>query len=332
MQHFKSPLFGPSGESLFMDIAQFGNQDAKKILICVSGCHGPEAYAGSAIQAGWAENFDAEKLDDDVSVILIHALNPYGFAWGTRTNENLVDVNRNFIDHSRPYPESAEYEKIHDILVPPEWGQDGETKIKERLAVEFTTSSGMDIPHHAQHSNPKGVHFGGTSPSWSNKVVSSIIRDKIQLADDIILIDCHTGMGEYGQAMLMLDENLAADKYDIAEKYFGDLLEEKKSTAPIEPQISGTLCDWIGHLFPKKSVLGMTLEYGICPVEEILPVALHCHWLAANDKLSLLESISVRKAHINIFTPLEESWRQGVCVQSAEIMDLAVKYLTRNGN
>ena len=37
-------------------------------------------------------------MPEDVAIVLVHALNPFGFAWRRRWNENNVDLNRNFLD------------------------------------------------------------------------------------------------------------------------------------------------------------------------------------------------------------------------------------------
>ncbi len=41
----------------------------------------------------------------NTGALLIHALNPYGFAWTRRVTEDNVDLNRNFVDHDKGYPE-----------------------------------------------------------------------------------------------------------------------------------------------------------------------------------------------------------------------------------
>ncbi len=49
---------------------------------------------------------------------MIHAVNPFGFSHLKRTNEDNIDLNRNFNDFSTPYPDNPVYEEVHDLLVP----------------------------------------------------------------------------------------------------------------------------------------------------------------------------------------------------------------------
>jgi hypothetical protein len=327
LEHFECPARGPYGEKLFMDVAQFGNRKAKKILIYVSGCHGPEAYTGSALQVEWAGQHNWEQLDPEVSVILIHALNPFGFAWGTRTNEDLVDVNRNFINHDQPYLTMEAYDNLHELLVPQQWGEKGSEAVSERLAVVTAKLKEAGDLDKAQHNHPDGIHFGGLSRCWSNMVASTVIRERAETAENIVLIDCHTGMGKYGQAELMSDLPDDLDNFKCAKEYFGSVLESTFTDKSIGSPISGTLSEWVYELLPKKDVLGLTLEFGTYPVEEILPTALHCHWLAARDRLSSLKSVAVRKAHIELFSPKEKNWRTEVLSQSEAVLTAALNYL-----
>ena len=55
------------------------------------------------------------------TLVFVHALNPYGFSWVRRVNEDNVDLNRNFPDWSQPLPTNDGYAELADILVPTEW-------------------------------------------------------------------------------------------------------------------------------------------------------------------------------------------------------------------
>ena len=54
---------------------------------------------------------------DNLSIVLLHASNPYGFAWGRRVNEDNVDLNRNFVDFDAPLPENPGYNEIRHGIV-----------------------------------------------------------------------------------------------------------------------------------------------------------------------------------------------------------------------
>ena len=80
-----------------MDAAIFRG-DPEKVMLHISGTHGPEGFAGSAIQAAILDQLAAKPLSkDDPTVVFVHALNPYGFANNRRVNEDNVDLNRNYL-------------------------------------------------------------------------------------------------------------------------------------------------------------------------------------------------------------------------------------------
>ena len=91
---------GPQGETLSCDVARLGPSDAERVILISSGAHGVEGFCGSGCQAELLASGLLDGLPGDTAVVLVHAVNPYGFAWLRRTNEDNIDLNRNFVDHS----------------------------------------------------------------------------------------------------------------------------------------------------------------------------------------------------------------------------------------
>ena len=112
IESFKNPNSGPEGEPLFTDVALIGPKDAKDILVLGSGTHGVEGFAGSGIQTGLLRQGIALNMKPNMSIVMIHAINPYGFAHLRRFNEDNVDLNRNFVDHTRPYLPDQGYKEF----------------------------------------------------------------------------------------------------------------------------------------------------------------------------------------------------------------------------
>ena len=108
---FPTPLAGPNGESLAVDVAETGSSDSEKTVLVVSGTHDVEGYCGSALQTEWlAKHF--EDRPNDTRVIMVHGFNPVGFAWVRRVNEDNVDLNRNFINWNETPPMNTDCQGI----------------------------------------------------------------------------------------------------------------------------------------------------------------------------------------------------------------------------
>ena len=99
-EHLHPRLRGPSGEMLACDAAFRGPEDARDVLLVSSGTHGVEGFCGAGCQAELLRSGLLDRLPARTAVLLVHAVNPYGFAWLRRTNEDNIDLNRNFVDHS----------------------------------------------------------------------------------------------------------------------------------------------------------------------------------------------------------------------------------------
>lgn len=158
--------FGLLGETLSTDVSILGKSDAENVLIIVSGTHGVEGFAGSGCQIGFLANNIQEGFSKNSIVILINALNPFGFCWFRRVNENNVDINRNFQNFKNLdllIDNSKNYEEIHSLLVPEDWVGLKRKKADSDLE-EFKLFKGF--PHYqsvltrGQYSVPNGLFYG----------------------------------------------------------------------------------------------------------------------------------------------------------------------------
>ena len=119
---------GPSGEALYLDTARFGPADAANMLVLISSTHGVEGHCGSGAQIAWLRTGGPAKLPKDTGALIVHAINPYGFAWTRRVTEDNVDLNRNFVDHDKAYPKNDGYAALAHALLPKTWNEKASPK------------------------------------------------------------------------------------------------------------------------------------------------------------------------------------------------------------
>src|SRR5215470_15847494 len=117
---YGNPGKGPAGEDLATDIAWFGPRAASRVLVTMSATHGVEGFCGSGIQVASLEAGFVKELPADTALLVVHALNPYGFAWIRRVTEENVDLNRNFVDHASA-PANPGYDALADAICPAQW-------------------------------------------------------------------------------------------------------------------------------------------------------------------------------------------------------------------
>src|ERR1700736_3121729 len=160
---------GPGGEKLSVDVAVVGPADASRCLLLISGTHGVEGFAGSGCQVGFFRDSWYGALDRNTCAVVVHALNPYGFAWIRRVNEDNVDLNRNFQDFTKPLPRNEAYDGLHSMLIPSDWDGAGRRAADAQLQ-EFLRRNGIAALQAAvsagQYSHPDGLFFGGVAETW----------------------------------------------------------------------------------------------------------------------------------------------------------------------
>lgn len=198
-QRYVHPLRGPKNEELTTDVATLGDPRAKHLLVLVSGTHGVEGFCGSGLQVAHMRSKVVKGLGSDLAIKMVHALNPYGFAYKRRVNECNVDLNRNFIDFSRMPSTNARYGEVHRLLMTPPTLAG---RFRRKLGLMwYIASRGMRAVQTAvtqgQYEYPDGLFFGGVSPSWSRQTWESILRD-CSGSQHVVVVDYHTGLGPRG--------------------------------------------------------------------------------------------------------------------------------------
>jgi hypothetical protein len=97
-------------------------------------------------------------------MLLIHAINPHGFAWQRRVNEENVDLNRNFVGHGGGYPANEGYEQLRDSICPREWTPESRAAADKALYAYRDQHGAMALQGaimSGQYIHADGVFYGG---------------------------------------------------------------------------------------------------------------------------------------------------------------------------
>ena len=286
-KNFKHPLSGPDGEELAADAAWFGPSDASRALVLISGTHGVEGYCGSGAQVDWLRREEFKLLPADMGVLMIHAINPYGFAWTRRVNEDNVDLNRNWVDFSKPAPANPDYVELAEILCPSEWtAETRETTARDMAAwQESRGEQGAAEFRRAvtggQYTHPLGLFFGGGGPSWSRRAQTAIFREYLTRAKRVGVIDYHTGLGPCGYAERLTVFPIEAPEFKRAATLFGAAVTSTKSGTAASKDVSGDSISGSAALLPGAEFTGIGFEVGTVPTPQVLQALRADAWLHA---------------------------------------------------
>lgn len=319
---FEHPLCGRDGERLAIDVAVDGAAPATdRLLIVSSGCHGVEGYCGSAVQRMLLTDaaFRHACRAAGVDVLYLHALNPWGFSWGHRCTEDNVDLNRNFIDFSRPPPANPGYDELAALLVPGQWPADG----ANRAAVgRFIATQGMPAVQAAvsggQFRHPDGLFYGGAAPTWSNRQLRTILRRHGRQRRRVAWIDLHSGLGPYGVAEPILAAHDDPVTLARARRWWGprvtSMHEGDSSSAPLH----GPMYNAIADECPAVEYTGIALEFGTLPLLDVIDALRADQWLKNHPEAAAPQmATAIRQQVRDAFVVDSEDWRQSILQQAA---------------
>ncbi len=317
---------GPDGKPLFTDVVLLGPADAENVLVVISGTHGVEGFCGSAVQTGLLRNGLAKQLPDGVRVVFIHALNPYGFAWLRRFNEDSVDENRNYVDHGKLHS-NDEYDDISIYIVPEDCSDKGLEQALEELIKYGNLHSEkalQDAITRGQYKHPTGLHYGGKGPTWSNRLLHKIVKQHISPAKRVVLIDVHTGLGEHCAAVCIMNEKPCSDAYRRARKWWGDRVESTKDGS-ISSDPTGTLKYAFARMFPAGTeVTATSLEFGTLPPKQVFRAMQAENCLHHHGQPDDCRAKKAKLALLRAFYPDEHEWKNAVWKQSREVVAQAL--------
>ncbi len=317
---------GPCGEILAMDCALVGNKKASKILLLTCGTHGLESAAGAATLLQFLDHDLSQTLPADTALLMVHGVNPYGWAYARRGNEDGIDLNRNCLDHAKPYPQNPAYERLHKIIKQAHVDAAGLEEFTKSFAA-FAESEGMaraiDGVTAGQYSHPDGMSFGGHALSWSWQTLFSIADTYLRHAEKIIHIDWHTGIGDFAEPFFITDMKKDSAHYRLAEKWWAPhKIHADDILAGSAPNYTGMLvCGLRDHMagISKAEMLSVVIEWGTYDMLKMLQALLLDDWL---KQYGTQDTDLVREARnllIERFCPQSPKWRQNVLRKSLPI-------------
>jgi len=328
-EHVNPVGLGPDGESLSTDVAWIGDPTASRLLFAVSGTHGVEGYCGSACQLRLLTG--GLELPPDTAVLLVHALNPHGFAYSRRVNEDNVDLNRNFVDHANP-PANPDYAEVHRWLVPGDWSGPARAEADAALG-ELAGSRGLRWLQSAvtagQWTHPDGLFYGGAKRAWSRNVLDEVVAKHVRGRARVGYIDLHTGLGERGVGEPIFRGGRDAGALDRASAWYGpELTRSEDGTSSSTPIIGNTATLVADVLDGDEELTAITLEYGTQPGFEVLAALRADNWLSQSTTAAPEVHDSIKRQIREAFYPSAPDWRDAVIARADVVFAQALRLST----
>jgi Protein of unknown function (DUF2817) len=280
--HVHPDARGPQGESLAIDVVVLGERNAPGALLMTSATHGVEGFCGSGCQVGLLADdaFVASVQRSGLAVVLLHALNPYGFAHLARTTEENVDLNRNFRDFGKPFRNDA-YLEVHDFIVPAAWppAPDNEMRMGQYVAKHGAFALQQAITG-GQSDRPDGLFFAGTRPAWSQRVLREVIRRHGAQRRKLAWIDLHTGLGPSGHGEKIFAGPDDASMLARAKAFWGADVTSIWDGSSTSAKVEGMLFHAALDECPDTEYTGIALEYGTQSYIDVIGALRARQWLA----------------------------------------------------
>jgi hypothetical protein len=331
---YRNPHHGPRGEVLATDVAWAGPRGARGVFLMISATHGAEGFCGSGCQVDWLADGGPDRLPPDTAVLLVHAINPHGFAWLRRVTEEGCDLNRNYVDFDAPLPENPGHDELVGCFVPP--SLDAETLERtERIMADWRAAHGERAFQSArkagQYAHPHSVFFGGFAPTWSRRALERIVADfDLPGRERVCIVDYHTGLGPHGYGEPICDHHPGSPGLARAIEMYGESVGVPALGTSSSIPLHGTSRDMWDRLLGERYTY-VALEYGTYSPDEGLRALRADHWLHARAEVRWDDdqTRAIKAALRRQFYPDTDAWREMVIWRSRQVQRQTLKGLAR---
>ena len=311
--HLLPHVQGARGETLTLDAALIGGSPGHRpLLIVSSGTHGLDGICGSGCQVALLH--DRELLDrlarTGVALLLVHAINPFGFSHQRPTNEENVDLDRNFLRFDGPLPDCDAYLEIHELVVPNGWPAppDVEARLKAWVASRGEKTF-RDALARGQSRRPDGLFYSGTAPAWSNTTLRALLRKHGAARRHIAWIDLHSGHGPYGHGEKIFAGAGRAGELDRARRCWGADVCPPAAGESASRDLQGHAMASLYQECPQAQVDLIALQFGTVPYGRFLDALRADQWLCNHPEAGMAQRHRIRQELLDVFYVDSDEWR-----------------------
>lgn len=329
-RHVHPTARGAQDEALSIDVALLGDPEAASLLLLTSGMHGVEGFCGSGCQIAFLQDETTWSAmgRSGVAVLVCHAVNPYGFSHLRRTNEDNVDLNRNFRDFRQPPAPNAAYASVHAVVVPDEWppGHENSAAIADYVG-RYGMARLQAIVSSGQCEYADGLFYAGRTPAWSNTVLREVLHRHGGNRKRLGWIDFHTGLGPWGHG-----ERIFSGPDDISaiarsKAWYGDDVTTFYDGTSTSAALTGVSYHAALDACPRAEFTGIALEYGTRPLQDMLQALRAEQWLANHSQVGEPRRSAIKRQMRDAFYDDSPVWQAMIYGQARLAMLQALQAL-----
>ena len=322
---------GPGGETLTSDLVTVGDPEAPGRVLMISATHGVEGFCGSGAQIAFLSSLIGKDRPDDVCFVLLHALNPHGFAWLRRVNENNIDLNRNFISFEEDPPINEHYETLRPTMIVDPLS-DQAVRDASRAMVRFGKEHGFDVLQEGltkgQYTDDEGLYFGGHGPSWSNELLRDVLQTRLTGAKRAVQIDFHTGLGPSGYGEIITEYAPDDARYDLAREWLGADVTSTVGGSSSSAALTGTTDHAFHQELPDVTGVSVALEFGTVPSDDVFNATRADNWLHLTHPEEEVMGHPIKSDMRAAFYQDELAWKEKVLARADDVIGRAVRALS----
>jgi hypothetical protein len=289
---FSLPPVGSAGGDLVTDVAVLRGTSPNAVLLHLSGVHGVEGYAGSAIQSAALHLLQKTRLAP--TVVFVHAVNPYGMKHSRRVNEDNIDLNRNFLtdeEFAAVHARDANYARYVDVdpVINPTTQvstvpaiNDVYNAVKTAVAVlRFGLVTLKRAMVSGNYHKQRGLGFGGFRRAASTNNLIHLVQERLNVTGStdvraVVLLDVHTGLGPTAvdtrfasstadvspeAVHAVLEQAFPGGRHEVDNKFGGEQIGDNATTAAAGGRGGGVKDDDVGAGY--ELTVGLTTK-GFC--------------------------------------------------------------------
>jgi predicted deacylase len=327
---------GRHGQELTIDVTSFGATSPRVALLVLAGVHGDEGFSSSTLMCDaihrWVVDGADPDLPDDAAVVMVHGVNPWGMDQWRRQNESNVDLNRNWgRDERTEVPANPGYDELHLYLVPggsepptPESLLDRTRALIDEHGYQWVKSAVSE----GQFDHPDGLYFGGDRTEESNVIVARVIAERLVGAQEVLVVDLHTGHGADGTYTLL--SHVAPDHPDDAwlrQVFDADRIECTSADGATTGPKHGQIATGLASIVPGATWRTVTMELGTISDTRMILNERAEHWVHFHGDRSNPAHARIVWDHRCGSTPDDLDWERSAIAHGAAVLDAAHRAL-----